>query len=438
MSGQLGGNIFQNINNNTLPKESSNESIFNGFYVHEKSGIALYKNITILPELSHQTCEDLRMEYYKNNNIFYKDDEIFCNAFKTNLLLNEKKNIISLGNNINNNQKELFEKDNKVIGLVNIKEKEKINNNNKTLTGGLLGNNNNTQTGGLFGTNNSIGTGDLFGTKNNSQTKVQLENNNNIGNGALSGTKNNSQIQIISGTNNNTQNQDLIGTNNNIGTGSLFGTKNIESNKTCLLDNLDNKKVDNLQIEERRNNNNSKKNIIKCKHFYNYVSYCIKDSKVKEEGGLLCYKCLYEYHKDHVSQCIPIEINEFENYKTFYKKYISKYKSNLKNIFTEINSKLEKLEKEEIENISDLLEEKVDLHFELPIEISFYERLEIAINRKINKLLDNTLLNNVLNYNCLNLFKNNLNELKFGLNNPYSNETIKMKSYTNFNFTKNY
>ena len=78
---------------------------------------------------------------------------------------------------------------------------------------------------------------------------------------------------------------------------------------------------------------------------------------------------------------------DFENYKTFYKNCLNKYKLNNKKIFKEIISEIKEFEKEENYNISTLLEEKV-VKFKLPVEIPFIERFEIAINRKIVSFLE--------------------------------------------------
>ena len=43
---------------------------------------------------------------------------------------------------------------------------------------------------------------------------------------------------------------------------------------------------------------------------------------------------------------------------------------------------------DKISDISSLLEEKVNLNFELPIEVPFIERFEIAINSKISSILN--------------------------------------------------
>ena len=122
------------------------------------------------------------------------------------------------------------------------------------------------------------------------------------------------------------------------------------------------------------------------------------------------------------------------NYKKFYKECINKYKVNIQKIFNEIISEIEEIEKEEIDNISTLFNEKVDLKFELPVEIPFIERFEIAINRKIISLLDdNKLFNCKINHNCVNLFQNKLKEIEFAKNNPNEKEMIKIKSSIDFN-----
>ncbi len=185
-----------------------------------------------------------------------------------------------------------------------------------------------------------------------------------------------------------------------------------------------------FEKKEPRNNNISNEVKKKCKHDDNYIAFCTKD--LKNEGGLVCYNCLYDYHKDHISQCIPIEFNSFEKYKKFYKDHINKYKNILKEKFNEIISILDKYENEEIEDISNLFEEKTDLNYELPIEIPFIERFEYAINKKIMSLLDNLLSKGILNYDLLNLYKNNLTTLKISQNNPNNNETITIKSLTDF------
>ena len=58
--------------------------------------------------------------------------------------------------------------------------------------------------------------------------------------------------------------------------------------------------------------NKSNKKITKCLHENNYIAYCLENSK--NNGGLICFDCLYKYQNENLSQCIPIKINNFENY----------------------------------------------------------------------------------------------------------------------------
>ena len=76
----------------------------------------------------------------------------------------------------------------------------------------------------------------------------------------------------------------------------------------------------------------------------------------------------------------------------------------------------------------------VNLNFELPIEIPFMERFEIAIKNKILSLLNKVIFNDSIYFGkYLNLFKNDLKELKINQNNPNNSEIIKIKSSINFN-----
>ena len=250
---------------------------------------------------------------------------------------------------------------------------------------------------------------------------------------------NNNQGGLFGNNNQNTGTGGLFGCGNqNTGTGGLFGCDNQNTSKNSLFtgglfgNNINEK--DNLEKKAKpRSNNIFNEEIEKCKHKDNYIAYCTK-SMLLNKIGLLCYNCLYNYHKEDISQCIPIEYNNFENYKKFYKDCINKHKNILKDKFDEIISMLEKYENEEIEDIYDLLEQKINLDDELPIEIPFIDRFEFAIKKKIMSLLENSLFNSIY-YRCntLNLYKKNLNELKISQYNPNENEIIKFKSLTDFN-----
>lgn len=175
----------------------------------------------------------------------------------------------------------------------------------------------------------------------------------------------------------------------------------------------------------------------KCNHKKYFASFCIDDPI--EEGGLMCYECLYKYHKNHISKCIPIKTDYFPIYKNHYKNCIKKYKEKLTNKFDKIISLLDNYENEEMEDISYLLEKKLDISFELPIEIPFIERLEIGVNKKISSIVEREIINiqndNHYNYSViyLNLFQNELKKLKLIENNSKDTETIKFRSSVNLN-----
>lgn len=175
----------------------------------------------------------------------------------------------------------------------------------------------------------------------------------------------------------------------------------------------------------------------KCNHKKYFASFCIDDPI--EEGGLMCYECLYKYHKNHISKCIPIKTDYFPIYKNHYKNCIKKYKEKLTNKFEKIISLLDNYENEEMEDISYLLEKKLDISFELPIEIPFIERLEIGVNKKISSIVEREIINiqndNHYNYSViyLNLFQNELKKLKLIENNSKDTETIKFRSSVNLN-----
>ena len=263
--------------------------------------------------------------------------------------------------------------------------------------------------GGLFGApkQETIGSCGLFGAP-----KQETE-----GTGGLFAPLINDNQKPDIELNRNTSNN--INTNNN----NLFGL--LENNNEVIHQEKNSSKIPRNNLK-----NFISKSLKKCIHEKDFIAYNIKN------GLLLCYNCLYKYYKNDIQNCIPIKENNFENYKKFYKDYINKYKLNLKKIFKEIISKIEIYENEEIENISTLFNDKVNLKFELPIEIPFIERFEIAINRKINSLLkEKIFLNWKINYNCINLFENELKELKFKKNNPNEKEIIKIRSSINFNLS---
>lgn len=220
---------------------------------------------------------------------------------------------------------------------------------------------------------------------------------------------------------------------------NLFGNINDNTNNKNDSNNINlfgNNEKENIicKIKNKSTRNNviiPYKKINKCNHEDDFTCYCLENPT--EEGGLLCYDCLYKYHQDHIYNCIPIKINNFENYKKYYKEYINKHKIELKKKFDDIISKIDEYENEEIDSISNLFEEKVNLDFELPVELSFIKRFEIAINRKISSLIKELEYFSLVNTNCLNLFNNNLKDLKYNEKNPNFFENIKLESSIDFN-----
>ena len=181
-------------------------------------------------------------------------------------------------------------------------------------------------------------------------------------------------------------------------------------------------------LPNKRNNTNSlNKQAEKCNHKNFFVSYCTEE---KKNCGLICYECLYKYHTNHISKCMPIRKKPFKVYLNLYKKSINKYKYKLAHAFGRINTLLDHLEKEKIEDISTLFEKKLDLNFELPIEISIKERLDIAINNRISEIIEEEI--DDVEYKYLNLFKYDLDKLVFSKNNPNDIETIKFESSVDF------
>ena len=395
---------------------------FDGANILEKNVNSLFMSITLKPEFIYASYEELRLADYEKNktgkiekykiidtsgkkfeqrNTFLKDEDsegisIFSN----------NNNIFGNGNNNNQSgDRGLFGNNNQNTGGLfgnNNQNSGGLFGNNNQNTGGLFGNNNNQQTGGLFGNSNQ-NTGRLFGSGDQNSEGGLFDNNNSLNIGGLF-----------------RKTHDNINSNNN---NNIFGI--LQNNNEVIVQ-------ENNPIKIPRNNMRKLiKDRKKCIHENDFTSYYIE--KEDDESGLLCYNCLYKYYKNDIQNCIPIKENNFENYKKFYKDCITKYKVNIQNLFKEIISEIEKYENEEIDNISTLLDEKVDLKFKLPVEIPFIERFEIAINRKIISLLDNKLFNCKINHNYVNLYQNELKGLKFKKNNPNEKEIIKIRSSVDFN-----
>ena len=236
----------------------------------------------------------------------------------------------------------------------------------------------NTQTNSLFG---NINTGGLFGSNNRNNNTGGLFGNNNTGG--------------------------LFGSNSNI-TGGLFGNNN-SNGKFSNFEKLINKRSNKIQNYNK---------FIKCNHADKYCAFYT--------GGyvnLVCYECIYEYNLDK-NKCIPIN-NKFNSYIDIYQENINEMKNKINNvIINEINN----LELDKNDNINSIFE-KIDLKFNLPIEVSFEERLKIGIKRKIINILNNIVLDNRNIFESyLNLYCTKLENLKTECTNLYEKEIIKLES----------
>ena len=177
-------------------------------------------------------------------------------------------------------------------------------------------------------------------------------------------------------------------------------------------------------IEKAMKNRNNKDKInnklIKCNHDDKYCAFCIEG-----EINFICYECIYEYNLDK-EKCIPI-YNDLNSYVNIYNEYIIKIKQLISD---EILKEISKLELDKNGTFYSIAE-KIDLKLNLPIEVSFEERLKIGVKRKISNILKNIssagfwLFNNYIN---LNLYKTKLKNIKTKFLNPYENEIITLKS----------
>jgi hypothetical protein len=143
------------------------------------------------------------------------------------------------------------------------------------------------------------------------------------------------------------------------------------------------------------------------------------------ENNFICLKCIYNYDINQ-NDYIPLD-HKVDDYIRIYKDYIDKMKTKIKSEVNEILKELDKLELDEKDNFESVFE-KIDLKFELPIEVSFEQRLKISNNRKLSKLLNNLLDSQLLD-NCLNLYKTEIENIKTisAQSIFFNNEVIKLK-----------
>ena len=70
----------------------------------------------------------------------------------------------------------------------------------------------------------------------------------------------------------------------------------------------------------------------------------------------------------------------FEYYKNIYQNHFKLIKQKIEDKFNEFMKEIEKLEINKSDDNIESLIKNIDLNFELPIEVSFEERLKIGIN----------------------------------------------------------
>lgn len=111
------------------------------------------------------------------------------------------------------------------------------------------------------------------------------------------------------------------------------------------------------------------KDALKCNHIGKYCAFCLK-----EKIGPICYDCIYQYNLNN-NDCIPMKEN-FDFYKKVYENQFVWIKEKVKKLYDTILKELDKFKLDSSDNI-ETLTKKIDLSFELPIEVPLEERIEI-------------------------------------------------------------
>ena len=156
-----------------------------------------------------------------------------------------------------------------------------------------------------------------------------------------------------------------------------------------------------------------KKNFI-CNHDKSCAFY------LGENNNLICHKCIYKYDI-YQGEYIPLD-NDVDYYIKVYQDYVNKIKQKIKEKVNEILKEIDKLELEKINDINSLFA-KINLKFKLPVEVSFEERLKIAVNRIFSKTINN-FMNCKIFDNFLNIYNTEINKIKTNLSNSYEKEVI--------------
>ena len=253
----------------------------------------------------------------------------------------------------------------------------------------------------------------LFGN-NTSQTplfgqKSSLPENNTTSQTSLFGQK--SSLS----ENNNTSQTPLFGQKSN-----LFGNNN--TSQTSIFGQNINNNLFFPRLEEEKRKNKQKNLSFQCNHVNKYVAYNAIDI-----DGPICYNCIHKYYIK-TENCIPFE-ESIDYYKEIYQNYLNLLKETINNKFTEFLEEIEKLNVDKFDNFYVLLN-NLELNFELPIEVSLEERIEIGINKKLLKMVKNLnhKINEELPHSFLNLYETKLKDLKTKNSYSYDQEKFILKS----------
>ena len=212
---------------------------------------------------------------------------------------------------------------------------------------------------------------------------------------------------------------------------SLFSNIDNNYNKTSLFGNIQFGNNNNFvnqnnlffpNLEEEKSKNRQKNLIFQCHHINKYVAYNTIDI-----DGPICFNCIHKYYIK-TENCIPFE-ETVDYYKNIYQNYLNLFRETINNTFTEFLEEIEKLNVNKFDDFYKLLK-NLELNFELPIEVSLEERIEIAINKKLLKMVKNlnNKINEIFSYNFLNLYESKLKDLKTKNSYLYEQERFILKN----------
>ena len=173
-----------------------------------------------------------------------------------------------------------------------------------------------------------------------------------------------------------------------------------------------------------------------CVHEKKKCSFCC-DKDCKNKNNFVCYKCLYDYHISHGNKCLPVENFKAETYQNYIRSYIKKIIDLIEKKINEIYTFLNNLENKKYKNIYELIKlNGLDLSFDLPLQINFYDRFFISVRKKCKEILKDSfssIQNQLFNQGFkLNLCNENFDELKFFPNLKENEQIYQFKSSSKF------